>query len=88
MVKSFESIKKDADTDDYRFIASCFQLSVETVRKIVSEHRTDKHRIQQAFTILHQSKQQSLSKALAKINKLKEKSLNSDTINNTDGTKS
>jgi hypothetical protein len=84
MGKSFENIKKDADSNDYEFIATALNLSVETIRKVVSQHRKDKHNIHEAFSILHDSKRQSLAKARAKIIKLKEKSSNSITINNTD----
>ena len=87
MAKSFENIKKDADINEYRFIASCLQLSVETVRKVVSQHRKDNHHVDEAFTILQQGKKQLMARTRAKITKLQEKTQHADLIYYTDGTK-
>lgn len=50
-MKSLAEIKNEATGEDYNTIANAVGKSVETIRKIVAEKRTDTCNVQLAFNI-------------------------------------
>ena len=71
-MKTLAEIKNQATGEDYRTIANAVGKSVELIKKIVAEKRTDTCNVQLAFNIHFKHKEDLEEIALEKAKKLNE----------------